>query len=158
MYMADYEIIEHPEHGTVRFYPGSGGLFKEKENGQLIIVGNQGGNPLMSDPEYAADLARRRADLRRQAIAEGLIAAGIDLGVVSKEQPFGILSEIVRQRARAAAGDGDIGQRDQTEAAKFIFSLTRQDESEEKKEENVIKFQLNEKQMSDVLDKLFRED
>jgi hypothetical protein len=147
---AEYEMVEH-EGSMVRYYPGSGALMKEQEDGSMRIVGNRGGNPQMQDPKYAADMALRRAELRNEAIAQGLIEAGIEKGLPGTSQA--ILTEIVKQRALVATNPN----RDGNEAAKFIFSIIRET-GEKEKEENVIKFQLTEKQMGDVMGKIFTDD
>lgn len=150
---AYYEMVEH-DGEMVRFYPGSGALMGERENGQLVIVGNNGGNPKFREPGYAQEMQKAATESRRQAVAQGLIEAGLELGLTGAGMPTAILTEIVKQRALVATRDN----RDGNEAAKFIFSLDRQSQENDGQEENVIKFQLTEEQMADVVGKIFKED
>lgn len=147
----NYELIEY-EGEECRFYPASGAVMTVGENGATKIVANLGGRPDMST-EVARGMAERRAQLRNEAIAQGLISAGLDMKLPHAGTPYAVLAEIVRQRALVATRDN----RDGNEAAKFIFSITKMD-AEEEKAENSIKFTLSEQQMSDVMGKIFKEE
>lgn len=148
-----YEIIEW-EGEEARFYPGSGAVMKQRPDGRMIIVANKGGNPLMGTEGYAKELQARRWESYYEAVAEGLMKAGDDLKFDGSRSPYNILTEIIRTRAKLATREN----RDGNEAAKFIFSVVRQVQHEDREtEENVIKFNLTPEQMENVLGKLFKE-
>lgn len=143
-----YEIIEYGEHGECRFYPASGGVFKVQPNGSMLIVGNIGGRPDMTS-EVAAAMGARRQQLKNEAIANGLIKAGMDKDLPAGT-PWAIVEEIVRARAKMALNEN----RDGNEAAKFIFSIIK-DGEEKAAEENSITFKLTKDQMDELTGKLF---
>ena len=152
--MAEYEEIMY-EGKPAKYYPQSGAIMQANEQGKIVFKANTGGNPLMKDPEYCRAMQRRRWESQWEAIAEGLIKAGFDINVEGQGTPEAVLTEIVRQRAVKATE----GNRDGNEAAKFIFALLRREQERvEGKTENSIKFELTEKQMGDVLGKIFKDE
>lgn len=146
-----YDLVELEGYGIVRYYPTSGAYMQEQENGKLLIV-KSNGNPRFQDPEHAREMQALMLEKRTAAIAQGLLEAGLDMGLAGT--PWAVVTEIVRQRAKMATKDN----RDGNEAAKFIFSIIRQEQDGSSNEANTIKFQLSEKQMDEVVGKIFKEE
>ena len=111
----NYEETTH-EGKPARFYPKTGAVMQETDDGRFIIVANRGG---AENWDGKAMVALREIK-KEEAIQRGLENAAIALDLRSADE---MLSKIVAFRANVAATSAD---RTGNNDAKFIFGLVSQ--------------------------------